>query len=144
MGVSVKHTLQGTVLPAMPDDIMVEVDTVKASIRYILGQGMFYYDKSLVKKYNVTNIPLKPVLPEGDPLASRMESGCNNMKNTVPFTMLKENIGSNLGLVTIMRRYYEEREMHNGGCHDYHCLNVDENIFWRVVKVQPCLYYMFF
>ena len=138
--VSVKHHRDGSVIPAMPDDLFVELYTVTQTIQYIHEQGMFYYDNSLVVKYDVRTIPLKPTLPHDDPLAPGMERGSNNMSSTVPYMMLKDNIGSNLGLMKIMRTFYEERQMDTGECSDYHTLNVDENIFWRTIKVCVCLY----
>ena len=135
VNMTVKYRDDGSVLPVMPDDIFEERTTVEQSITYITQQGMFYYDHSLVKKYNVNNVPLKPNIPDDDPLSVGMRTGSNSMEYSAPLHMLHDNIGSNIGLIKILRRYYEERGMHNDQCTQYHCLNVDENIFWRTIKV---------
>ena len=66
-----------------------------------------------------------PIIPES----------IGTMGQCFPFKMMQENIGSNRGLIVIMRELYEHYGMHSGTCSKYACLNVDENIFWRILKV---------
>ena len=64
----------------------------------------------------------------------------DNLKNLYPEKISSENIGSNDGLARIMKELYEERgwgrsENEEGACREYSVLNVDCNIFDRIVKV---------
>jgi hypothetical protein len=51
--------------------------------------------------------------------------------------LIKINIGSNEGLLTIMRQLYDDHGMSSDDtCPDYKIINVDENIYWRIIKVR--------
>ena len=50
--------------------------------------------------------------------------------------LVKENIGSNRGLIAVIRELYVEYGMGSEDCTRYLTLNLDENIFWRVLKVH--------
>ena len=49
----------GTVVPAMPDDITEFQDDVFNAVQYIVNNSRKYYDDSLVLKYDVRNVPPK-------------------------------------------------------------------------------------
>ena len=125
---------QGSTISVMPPDLFIEQDIVVNSIKYIMQQGFNYYDNSYCKKYNVNNIPLKAIID--DPEHIRRTANTGTMNQVFPVRMIKHNIGSNKGLSLIMRELYEDLDMATSeGSINYTCLNLDENIFWRVLKV---------
>jgi hypothetical protein len=131
---SVHSNADGEVISVMPPDLLADKDVVLNSIQYLMNQGCKYYDKSLVKKHNVNNIPLKAMI--NDPQHKENTANTNTMEQVFPLRMIKHNIGSNKGLALIIRELYEHNGMDvEGGCSNYVCLNLDENIFWRVLKV---------
>jgi hypothetical protein len=89
-----------------------------------------------VVRYDVRNIPLKIDTKRFPDMKRTVDSyGFDNVR---PVDLLDINIGSNRGLIAIIRGLYEERKMGlEDQCDRYTTLNVDENIFWRVLKV-PC------
>lgn len=123
-----------SVLSIMPPNLFDQQDVVINSIQYIMDEGGLYFDKSLCKKHTVNNIPLKIITNTEENIPFIPES-VGTMGQCFPLKMMKENIGSNRGLAIIMRELYEKHEMHIDKCSKYVCLNVDENIFWRMLKV---------
>ncbi len=92
-----------------------------------------YYKDSVCFKYNVRQVPLKP-----DPkavnnavLAAVLRESRDGMRNFFPLGMLPENIGSNRGLLLILKDLYgiQPRPGH------YSFLAADCNIFLRILKV---------
>ena len=58
------------------------------------------------------------------------------MRIVHPMKLLDKNIGSNPGLVSILKEdIYDKYGMGTDDCETYVNINVDENIFWRILKV---------
>ena len=126
----------GLVIPAMPNDLFVYEDIMIQGIHEIYNEGRERYDMSLVKKYDIVNVPLKVDTKRFPELAETMNSIKNTTKHINPFKLIKHNIGSNLGLATIMREYQEDQKMSlHGYVQNYSTVNTDENIFYRGMKV---------
>jgi len=123
-----------SILSVMPPKLMDQKDLVISSVQYIMNEGGLYFDKSLCKQHTVNNIPLK-IITNADNSLPLIPDSIGTMGQCFPFKMMKENIGSNTGLMVLMRELYEEYGMHSGTCSKYACLNVDENMFWRILKV---------
>ena len=137
--VSVRRDSNGEVIPAMPSNLFAHQDMMLQGIREIYDEGRTYYNKSLVKRYDIVNVPLKVDTKKFPNLANSMNSVKNTTKHINPFKLIKHNIGSNLGLVTIMREYQEDNKMHlNDFVENYSTVNTDENIFYRGLKVLGC------
>lgn len=136
---TVVHNLDGSVRPAMPDDILDGSQAVGRALHHVLGQGWKLYSTSLVATYDVRTIPLKidtKVFPE---LAPTIEDPKNTLFNVYPNGLVDMNIGSNRGLAVVIRQLYEQYGMQpGGGCSRYLTLNADENIHWRTLKVHLC------
>jgi hypothetical protein len=134
------------VKPAMPDDLLTHKDRIVNGLKHVLTNSRNYYDRSLVLKYDVRSIPLKvntKVFPE---MKSKVEDKRNTTAIVYPVRLIDHNIGGNQGLVTILRQKMERQGMHDGTCTHYEILNVDENIYWRTLKVSCsfcCLFYLF-
>lgn len=124
------------VVPAMPNNILLYQEAVYQSLQFFVERGYRQYDNSLVVRYDVRNIPLKIDTKRFPDMKRIVDSyGFDNVR---PVDLLDINIGSNRGLIAIIRGLYDDRKMGlEDQCDRYTTLNVDENIFWRVLKV-PC------
>ena len=90
----------------------------------------------MVKKYDIVNVPLKVDTKRFPTLADTMNHVKNTTKYINPYKLIKHNIGSNLGLVTILREYQDDKKMSmHGTVLQYSNINTDENIFYRGLKV---------
>ena len=134
--VKVRNDAHGKVIPAMPDDLFAHAGIVVDGIAHIFDQGKSYLDKSLVKKYDVLNVPLKVDTKRFPAEAATLNNAKNSTKHINPYKLLRHNIGSNLGLVTILREYQDDKKMTlHDTVHHYSTVNTDENIFARGLKV---------
>ena len=123
------------VIPAMPDSIFTHRESVIDTIKYVIGNDHDYFQRSLVNKYQVNNIPLKVDVKRYPDMANKMNHPANSFDNVYPSDMIDVNIGSNVGLVSIIRKIYNDHGMADGSCSRYITLNVDENIYYRILKV---------
>jgi len=132
----IKHRPDGGLLPAMPDTLFKHTHRIVAGLKLILEDSRNYFDQSLVLKYDVRSIPLKvntKLFPE---MADTVEDKRNTTAIVYPVQLIDNNIGSNQGLVTLLRQLMEQLGMHDNTCTHYEILNVDENIYWRTMKVR--------
>ena len=126
----------GSILPGMPDDITEFRDAVVEAVTYIIDNSRSYYDQSLVLKYDVRNIPPKVDTKRHPHLHSVIEHKKNTLRNVHPIELTNANIGSNDGLISLMKEMMVNDGMLNGTCTKYVMLNFDENIYWRALKVH--------
>jgi hypothetical protein len=123
------------VVPAMPSDVGTHRATVLAGLTDVLAEGYMLFDDSLVKKFNINNIPMKVNVKQFPELSDTVNS--YTVRNVLPEKLIECNIGSNAGLIAIMRDLVDEHKMHQPGeCQRYLNLNVDSNIYWRTLKVH--------
>jgi hypothetical protein len=131
----VKTDIHGRTVPAMPTDILQYQSGVTTAVQYVLSQGAEYSSIAAVTKYTVRTVPLKVdtnIFPE---VADDVNS--YNMSHIRAVDLLEHNIGSNRGLLTILDTLCRERHIHGDApCTKYTTFNVDENIFWRILKVH--------
>lgn len=136
VSMQVQLTEEKEVIPAMPDDLMSFSESVMPSIKQVYDMGTSYYSESLVLKYDINNIPLKidvKVFPE---LKSEICSAKNSTAFIHPYQLMKPNIGSNRGLATILRQFQDDHRLHlHNACQQYKIMNLDENIYYRTLKV---------
>ena len=136
VNVSVRTDPAGVVIPAMPNDLFQQQPQVLQGIDIIYNEGKKYYDKSLVKQYDIVNVPLKVDTKQFPHLAATMNSVKNTTKHINPSKLILHNIGSNLGLATILREFQDDKKMNlHGTVLNYSTINTDENIFYRGLKV---------
>ena len=125
-----------SVVPAMPVNILDQQATVHRWVMSMYGLGKEYYDESMVKKYNINNIPLKINLKRYPNLKPHIATDINTMRYIHPEKLIQKNIGSNRGLNTILKDLEQEHKMHRPNqCKRYLALNLDENIYYRTLKV---------
>ena len=108
---------------------------VKAGIVYVHSNIRTYYDQSVVLRYDVRNIPPKIDTKRHVDMRSMIEHKNNSTNNVHPLKLFKRNIGSNEGLVAVLSDIAKTYGMIDNTCTDYVTLNVDENIYWRILKV---------
>ena len=99
-----------------------------------------FLDNSLYAQWGADRVPLKPdknVVPEEYKAA--IENSPDTLENFFPKGLIEHNVGSNVGLARVMRKIYDEKKMGSVlGSPTYIALNVDLNIFYRLMKVLSC------
>jgi hypothetical protein len=136
----VRLTADNVVEPAMPHDIWSLYPAMKAQFlhtTYNEADCPFLYDSCLTTQFKVNNVPLKPdhtrlAMPEHK---KAVQEGHDSLANCYPDGIIKINIGSNKGLLRLLRMHYDDSVIYTNGSH-YSSLNVDANIFDRTIKVQ--------
>ena len=130
----IKYDEYKQMVPAMPGNLLQHRPSVETTVRNVLTFGNECYDNSLVCKFDVRNIPLKIDTNEYPDVADDINSF--NMKNVRPLKLLDMNVGSNRGLICVLKNVMEMYGIDNtSSCNRYVNVNVDENIYWRILKV---------
>jgi hypothetical protein len=126
------------VIPAMPNNPFDFVDSLKQQFQRYGAADMKQLCISNVFKWEVSNVPLKPVKVELVPrrLLAKILADPDKLDNLFPEKIVVENIGENVGFCKIFRAVYEDHEMDVSldSC-KYLALNLDCNIFDRLLKV---------
>ena len=93
-----------------------------------------YFKDSVCHKHTVRKVPLKPdVDSKSNPaMAAVLRESRDGLRNFFPLGMLPENIGSNRGLLLIIKDLFQAPPKPG----NYHFLSVDCNIFLRMLKVS--------
>ena len=124
----------------MPSNLLQHRPSVETTLRNVLRFGNEYYDQSLVCKFDVRNIPLKIDTSEYPDVADDVNSF--SMKNVRPLKLLDMNVGSNRGLICVLKHLMEVHGIDNpSSCNRYVNVNVDENIYWRILKVRELQFF---
>ena len=134
----------GKFLSAMPMNL-VQMSFVLFDIIADVDKHSSILGRSMVQRWRVNNIPLRPVLDEKNHPreAARLARGNDKQNILHPGGLLPENIGSNRGLLTILRNFFKEWNCMNGQDPEvYRILTVDCNIYSRIMKVSYIPQYM--
>jgi hypothetical protein len=132
----------GMVIPAMPPrPFLLTESLVSCFIKYTqTEQCMFVYEKSLVLNAKIRTVPLKPKSKHmhDEKHKKALDEGSDKLCTMYPIGIIADNIGSNIGLLRILRLHFEEHDQHlpADGAEVYQALNVDTNIFDRILKVH--------
>jgi hypothetical protein len=141
---SVRIDRLGHVVPAMPINILQFRQSVEDGLRFMHKEGKGYYANSLVSRYDVKTVPPKIDVTGHPELSQDVYSKMHSMDIVYPKELIQINIGSNVGLVSILRKYvFERHKMDTKECEKYVNLNVDENIFYRTLKVHFYIHIVF-
>ena len=132
---TIAHDVEGNTVPAMPDDLFQYAPTVKAAIHWTVNNSRTYYDQSIVKRYDVRNVPPKIDTKRWPTMRSTIDVPHNSTRIVHPVKLLDYNIGSNNGLLDVLKEIYDQFDMGTDDCENYVFINVDENIYWRILKV---------
>lgn len=124
-------------LPGMPDTLFTDdvCDEIKSYLGVADRIGCDYYEDSLVRKYDVRRVPVKPQVSEVDnpELHKVLAEARDGLVDFYPTGLKQENIGSNRGLFLLLKDLKDQRD--NSAHSEYHVLNTDCNIFMRSLKV---------
>ena len=103
------------------------------------NEGNLLYDSCIVTTSRTKSVPLKPKTKNMPNRRHReaLEQGYDKLTNMYPGAIMPDNIGSNVGLLRIIRRHFERENQHlKDRCKRYSAFNVDCNIFDRMLKVR--------
>lgn len=126
--------------PGMPDDLFLAPALEyfkRASSTQTERNKIKTYAGSLCERYNVNNIPLKPVLDDTHPLEIRetLARSPDGLAHFYPEGVHDVNIGANEGLAREFRRLHNEIVAEEPAQADYRFMVADVNIFFRGIKV---------
>ena len=109
------------------------VDSFRQKMTHTDGVSVSYFKDSVCHKFTVRKIPLKPDVDASiDPtLAAVLRESRDGLRNFFPLGMLTENIGSNRGLLLILKDLFNTPRKPG----QYSFVSVDCNIFLRMLKV---------
>jgi hypothetical protein len=136
---SIRMNAANVIEPAMPHHIYRAYPTMRQEFLVLNPTAVtcpLLHETCLTTLLGVKNVPLKPAF---DKLAKpehrqAVHEGHDSLDTCYPEGIVAINIGSNKGLLQLMRNHYESVCIANAG-QRYSCLNVDANIFDRILKV---------
>ena len=134
---SILKNHRGQIVQGMPTDPCdaERVSQVIDGLQYVHADMRSYYDGSTVKRFDVRNVPPKIDTKRHIDMKHIVEDPKNSTQNVHPLKLFKKNIGSNEGLISVLSDIAATYGLINNTCSDYVILNVDENIYWRIMKV---------
>ena len=157
---TVRRDDKNCIVPALPNDLFKHIpgviNFVKNLSQHILqlhGErkhpfenltGMsnfpFLFDTSFMVKWGVDRVPLKP-----NPRSPRLppeykkaiEESPDTLTNFYPKAILPTNIGSNVGIVKILKDFYTDvvKRQKKQQVERYYIITCDENIYKRAMRV---------
>lgn len=134
------------IIPNMPDRLITNDRKVQIEngLKIMHNSGRNYYASSLVVQYQINNVPLKIDTRRYPEMKHTIESKSNSTINLYPRRLIEHNISSNVGLINVLKLIYHETGMQDDSCQRYMYYNLDENIYWRVMKVCLRLLFRFY
>ena len=126
------------VVEAMPDDLFQFEDEFRAEILNMYRSGPCKYDDSIVKKYNVCRIPLKPEIEKHvDPeLYATLRSHVDGLRHFHPKELVDLNMGSNVGVLSYFQTIRDDDTNEPLSKESKYCIiNTDMNIYVKIQKV---------
>lgn len=132
LNLEVQYDQQGQLIPAMPEAITNEerIAKIMAWIQYVDEEGMELYDQCCSK--DILTIPLTPDKEDAMNIQDYRES-IDGMANLYPVELIEKNIGSNVGLLSIINEMLNEMDTHRPA--RYVIVLCDINIFERILRV---------
>ena len=134
--------MTGAIIPAMPDDPMIMLDTIVSACQtYSPSERLLMqkHSKSLITIWKVHNVPLcpHPSAVSKPAHASAIRNHSDGMENMYPDTILPVNIGANKSFLRLMREHYESRDQHQADeCPEYSVFATDIDIANKQLRVQ--------
>ena len=115
----------------------VRVNRTRTAIRLVDAVEK-YHVKSICHRYSVNRVPLKPSIPiEEDPvLHHKLQESRDGMRLFHPHAISDINIGSNEGLLSILKNMANDHDALPPTQRRIQILSVDVNIYWRILKVS--------
>ena len=123
--------------PGMPQELFARDVTSQVLDRCgkICAHRWNYLKPSIVREFKVNNVPLKPDAdPHRDPeLYAKLAMCRDGLTGFHPTNMLDENVGSNRGLLQVLKKIQADYDAENDL--KFRFLTCDVNIFSRIIKV---------
>jgi hypothetical protein len=120
----------------LPDDLFTSASIGKWLIdmmKLVDKKGLIYRKRSLIHKFDVRRVPLKPSSAKVDDPKHKAGLLHNDLSRFYPDRLLPENIGSNVGLLDVLHRFWTEDWK---DATDFKMVVADINIFKRIIKVR--------
>jgi hypothetical protein len=134
----VKYALDFSIVPVMPPTLDVfweQLPVFTEQMAVIDREGMYYARRSFVDRFKVNNVPLSPHVDEKtNPTVHKMlAKKVDSIDKLVPERLMPDNIGSNLGLIKVMRSIITE--LMAARAKKYRVIMSDVAIFNPILKV---------
>ena len=132
--------LDGDVFPAMPGvpapPLSQFLILAESSLNTWSAVPPLLFQNSMVNRYNVRSVPPKVDVADEQNAERRvrLQHSRDGLHRTSPWTIWEHNIGSNEGLIDVIRHYVTETNLQES--QQYHVWLVDLNIYTRVYKVR--------
>lgn len=130
----------GNVIPAMQPMAIAQptFERVQGWMKQLDAKDPDMFSRSVVKRYHVTRVPLKPSIKDArrlgrHDLAQILKEHRDGIGYMHPRRIIDLNIGSNRGLLQILKMFSDERKCPEATQYSVVC--VDCNIFVRTLKV---------
>jgi len=127
---------------AMPGNLLTFelMSDVSGRLIDLTEHGWFYSSGSVVQRYKVTSVPLKPVVDykTETKLHQTLAESPDGVKHFHPLGILEDNVSSNRGLLAILKdmdQKHRRAMAKQDAADNYTFMSVDCNIFLRVAQV---------
>ena len=142
--------INGQIIPAMPDNPLIfaehaiqlilfgSVGTNNSNVHDVQKIPNLYDSSLLVAWAPINRVPLKPDptnLNVPQQYRDAMAQSPDTLSNLHVVGIFPENIGSDEGLGSIIRQFYDAQCMADENCDRYFAMSADMNIHKRVLKV---------
>jgi len=145
--------IDGQIVPAMPDDPLL---FTQQAVDMILMGSVGPIDRSTIDLHNIETVPslydtsllvawapINRVPLKPDPSNKNIPRYYRDVLSQAPDTLgnfhvvgiFEENIGSNEGLASIIKKFYDSQGMEAQDCHRYFAMTADMNIHKRLLRV---------
>jgi hypothetical protein len=137
-----KYDDQMSIIPGMPDNLWEWEDEFLALYQRVDQESMEYLSRSLLVKFSVDSVPLRPVVSEEKyPKVYASLHGMNNKLDVlVPERLSTHNAGSNIGLLKILKEI--SVELDGRRVKRYRVIMSDINIHDRIMKVTFIVFFV--
>lgn len=130
--------LNGELVQAMPDNVFQYENDFGADLLLIYQSGQAMFDESLLNKYDVLRIPLKPEIKrrEDPVLFDTLQKQVDGLRHFHPKELVDETMSSNFGVMHFFKSIRDEDTKQDiTPSSKYKVLNTDMNIYIKIQKV---------
>jgi hypothetical protein len=135
------QNVDGVMVPAMPDNLFGTEKKFRKIFKTLCSAKMedcLQFSKSFMTVYNVSTVPVSfdiSKITNQEHLAS-LARAPDRLDTMYTDKIMPLNIGSNVGLLQIVRNHYEDEGQNRAGvCQRYSAFTTDVDIFDRILKV---------
>jgi hypothetical protein len=130
-------------MPGSPLTAMNDQDSARLSLamKRFDASSPLRHATSVCVRFGVNRVPLKPVvsIDSDRKLHKYLQESRDGMRHFHPVRIATDNIGSNAGLLRLLRKMSEDHQSAPVCDRKRVFLAVDINIYWRIMKVSCCI-----